>query len=238
MHDPRFVGAGLVLAEPRGRGVEPGQRAELEGSQVGQPTIDLALVEPDRLAEPLQAPGLPVHPGQLGDAVDQLEGQAPPCLEIVAERRRPGGAFLDGRPTVHELHQVEAPAQDRRVVTPGHHAGMGDIGVGQGAQQTVLAHHRVVASRWHYFGWFAQGHGVVAAGDREEIVGGAAGDEFGLDVQAGAGQARRVHEAGQGGDVETHEFPTSCSRYCAYFFSAAARRAGRCWLGQRPSTGS
>ena len=79
--------------------------------------------------------------------------------------------------------------------------------------------------------------GVVAAGDREEIVGGAAGDELGLDVQAGAGQARRVHEAGQGGDVETHEFPTSCSRYRAYFSSAAARRAGRCWLGQRPSTG-
>ena len=82
-------------AQPRRRLVDAGERSELDRLQVVQPAVDLTLVEPVRFAESLETPGLPVDPGETGDPVDQLEGQAPPGVEVGAERLGPGGPLLN-----------------------------------------------------------------------------------------------------------------------------------------------
>ncbi len=70
-----------------------------------QPPVDLALVEPVGTAEPLEAPGLPVDPGQPGDPVDQLEGQAPPGLEVGVEGRRPASSpsWIGDQPSTNSI---------------------------------------------------------------------------------------------------------------------------------------
>ncbi len=218
--------------------------------EVGEPTVHLALVKTVGSAEARQPPRLPIDPRELGDPADQLEGQVPASRELVIEGGGPGRALLNGGPAVDELHEIETAADDRRVITAGDSPGVGHVGVGQGGQQPVFAHHGLVATVRDDVGRAPQGHREASPCDLEELVGGTAGDETTGDRLAATCDPLFVHPPSKSGHVEfavnvlvvgrAHQFPTSfsnASANAAYFFFAAANRVGRCWLGQRPSTG-
>ncbi len=173
VHDPGHVVAGLMGAQPRRRGVEPGDVAELHGGEMAHPPVHLAFVESVGTAEALEATRPPVDPGQLGDAVDELEGQAPAGLEVGVERCGPAPATHRG-PAVDVLHQIEAAPHESGVVAHGQGPGVGDVGVGQRREQPVLAQHGLVAPGGDDAGRTAQGHAVPAPADLEQLVGGAA----------------------------------------------------------------
>ncbi len=248
-------------AQPLRRGVEPGDVAELHGGQMAHPPVDLALVEPVGTAETLEAPRPPVHLGQLGDAVDELERQPPARFEVGVERCGPAPA-AHRRPAVDVLHHIEAAPHELGVVAHRQRPGVGDVGVGQRGQQPVLAQHGLVAPVGDDARRTAQRHAVPAAADLEQLVRRAARDERGLDRLARPGQAVLVEELLQALEVDQpprarlvvdnrsstgsssaafpgdraggHWLATSCSRCSANFWRAAASFSGRCSVGHAP----
>ncbi len=101
--------------------------------------------KPSGRPNPSRPSAPPVDLGQLGDAVDELEGQAPAGFEVGVEGCGPT-ASAHGGPAVDELHQIEAAPHEVGVVAHGQGPGVRDVGVGQRGQQPVLAEHGLVAS--------------------------------------------------------------------------------------------
>ena len=192
VHDPRLVAAGPAPPEPVAGGVEAGEVPELEPVEVRVPAVHLALVEPVGPAQPLQAPRPPVDPGQPGDGLHQLVGQARSGLQVGVERLGPL-RLADRRPAVHQLHQVEGRPQNLGVVAGTDCGRVGDVGAGQRGQDAVLAHHGLVAARRHPPRRPAQSPAMPAPAHLEDLVGRPAGDEPARQRLALPRQALAVH---------------------------------------------
>jgi len=175
--DARLPLAGLVTAEPVGGHLQSGDVPEPDRIEVGHPPGDLAVVEAVGLAESLEADGLPVHPGQPGDTVDQLDGQPRARLEVGVERGGPLVPHAHGRPAVHQAHEVEGRPDHRVVAAGGVGLGMRHVGAVQGMQHPVLAQHGLVAALRDHTGRPAQHGAEVAPADLEDLVGRTPTDE-------------------------------------------------------------
>ena len=187
VHDPRLVDLRGPPAQPVGGDVQSGDLPEAEPLEVGEPAVDLALVEAVGPAQPLEAHGPPVHPGEAGDGIDQFEGEAPAGAEVGEERLRPLG-LADRRPAVDERHQVEVGSDHVGVVAAGDGTGMGDVRVGQCLDDPVLAQHRLVAAVGDPGRWSPEGPALPATRHLEQLVGGPAGYEPAVDGLAPAGE--------------------------------------------------
>ncbi len=219
--------SGAWDAQP-GRGlVEAGQLAGLDAIQEGRPAGHLAFVEAVGVTEVSQPLGLPVDLREPGDALHQLEGQAPAGLQVGVERLGPDAVGAHGRPAVHEAHEVEGAAEHRGVGAQGDGLGVGDVGAVEGLDDAPLAHDALVPIGHRGGRRDADGAVHVAATHLVDLVLAAAGDVAVLDRRADA-QALGVHPGGQlvhpgqGGAVVVgrvqrfsevaHRFPTSSSR--------------------------
>ena len=143
MHDRGRTGLRQVLAQP---GADVLDRLDLARLvEVPEPfeAAQLAFQVAGRLAEALQAHGLPVDGVDLDERVDQLLGDAP------AFRRRiqVGGDLGDDRLARHALHHVERRADHGLVVAHREHVGHPGRGVAQRSQQPRLAQNVVRARR-------------------------------------------------------------------------------------------
>jgi hypothetical protein len=94
VHYPRLVAPRLVVTKPRRRLVEPGQFTELEGAEMGEPAVHLAIVKTIGPTKSFEPPGLPVNVGQPRDGVDEFVGEWWTGIEIGEERFGPFG-FAD-----------------------------------------------------------------------------------------------------------------------------------------------
>ena len=114
----------------------------------------------------LEALGLPVDLRQQRDALHQLEPEAGAGLEIGVERRRP--LLVDEahrRPPVDEAHQVERPAQHRRVLAHRDRRAQGGPapGIGDPAQAAGLFGPDTVDGIAPAQGWQAWWQAAVSA---------------------------------------------------------------------------
>ena len=218
----------------------PGSSRPLIRSRKGQPSVDLAVVEAVGPSQVLQSLGLPVDLGQPSDAVDQLVGEALTGVEVGEERFGPLG-LGDGGPAVDEPHQVEGAAQHRRVVAHRDRFGVGHVGAGQGVDDPPLAEDARCPRRRCRARRDPQRRVQVAAADLVDLVLAASRDVALLERRARAGQSLGVEPAGQRLGIEdrvgAHRFPTSCSRYSAYFSRAVASFLVLVSVGHRSSLG-
>ena len=168
VHDARLVVRGPVAAQPVGGLVQAGKVAHLVGVEEGQPAVDLPFVESVRAAEALEALGAPVHPAQLGGALDQLERQAAPGLQVGVERRLPPAVHR--APPVDRLHDVERHAQHGAGVVGGDQRRVRDVGAGQRAHQPDLAQQAVDAGGVGARTGHPQHHALAAALDQVQGV--------------------------------------------------------------------
>ena len=226
VHEPGDEVDRLVRAQPRRRLVEAGQLAALDALEERGPPVDLALVEAVGPAEVLQALGLPVDLAEQRDALDQLVGQALAGVEVGVERRRPA-VGVHRRPAVDEAHQVEGAAEHRRVLAHADGRGVRHVGAVERLDDAPLAQDALVAV----------GRAPSAAGCGSRRGGRRAGSR-----RSRSGCRRRrsacssgsplparpcvVHPGREPVEVD-HRFPTSCSRYSAYFALAAASFFGQ-----------
>ena len=125
-----------VAAQPVGGLVQAGQLAHLVGVQERQPAVDLPLVESVGAAEAFETLGAPVHPAQLGRALDELERQPAAGVEVGVERRLP--AAVHRAPPVDRLHDVERHAEHVAGVVGRDQLGVRHVGAGQRAHQPDL----------------------------------------------------------------------------------------------------
>ena len=113
----------------------------------------------------------PVHFGQQGDAFHQLQRQAPACVDVGVERRRPTVTHeAHGRPSVDEAHQVEGATQDGRVGADGNGGRVGDIGAVERLDYPPLPDDSLVAARGCGRGRYAQGAVQITSADLVDLV--------------------------------------------------------------------
>src|SRR5262245_15742429 len=112
---------------------------------MGEPAVDLALVESVRATEALQSSGLPIHLAEPGDCIDQLVGEPGARAEVGIERCWPATS-IHARPAVDKFHQIEAGSEHARVVTSGDRARVRHAAVLERSQDAVFAQHRFVTS--------------------------------------------------------------------------------------------
>ena len=217
---PGCVVRGPVAAQPVGGFVEAGKVADLVAVQEGQPPVDLPLVESVRPAEAVQPLRLPVHPAQLGRALDELERQAAARGQVVVERRRP--AAVHRTPAVDRLHHVERHAEQIAGVVGGDQLGMWHIGPAQRADQSDLAQQPVDAGRVGAGAGHAQHHAMVAAMDQVQRVLRAPGQLLEDRFFAVTGSRVRVQPAPQYHCIQHPHTPLSDGRIA---FSAEMPRA-------------
>ncbi len=151
--------------------------------------------------------GLPVDPRQQGDAVDQLEGQSPPALEVGVEGRRPP-VGVHGRPAVHVAHQIEGAPEHRLVVARGDGRGMGHVGPVERLDDPPLADDPRVAGLRRGGRGDPQCAVHITSVDLVDLVLGPPGDEGVLDGCTHT-EAPLVHPRFQSFDGDHHRFPTS-----------------------------
>ena len=195
-----------------------------------------------------QALGPPVDVAEQRDALDELEGQPAPRLEVGVEGRRPQAPGGHRRPAVDEAHQVEGPPEHRLVGAHGDGLGVRHVGAVERLDDPPLAHDALVARGGRARRRDAHGAVQVAAAQLVDLVLAPPGDVAVLErrpdpeplgVEPGrqlvdVGDRRRVGlERGLLG--RAHRFPTSSSRYLAYFALAASCRLGSHCVGQMSS---
>ena len=147
VHEPGDVVDRPVRPQPRRRLVEARQLAPLDPLQERGPAIDLPFVEALRSPQVGKALRLPVDLRQQGDALDQLEGQPAPLVQVGIERRRPLTPCRHGRPAVDEAHQVKGAPQHGLVRAQRDGLGVRHVRAAEGLDDAPLAHDPLVARR-------------------------------------------------------------------------------------------
>ncbi len=189
--------------------------------------------------------GLPVDVAQQRDALDELEGEPAPLLDVGVEGGRPLAPHLHGRPAVDEAHQVEGAPEHAGVGADGHRLGVGHVGAGQRLDDAPLAHdarrRATPAPRRAGCAWRSAGRPGAArrsrSGCRPRCSCARAARPWpgpGRPSRRPACRRRRWSAPPLG---RAHRFPTSSSRYSAYFALAASWRLGSHWVGQMSSLG-
>src|SRR5439155_23338968 len=110
------------------------------------PAVDLPVVEPLGTAEVLQASRLPVDVAEEGDPLDELERESLAGLDVALERLGPATLDVHRRPAVDEPHDVEGPAQDRRVGASADRLRVWHVGAVERVDDAPLAQDAVVAA--------------------------------------------------------------------------------------------
>ncbi len=179
---------------------------------------------------------------------DELEGQAAPLLQVGVEGRRPQAPGRHRRPAVDEAHQVEGPPEHRRVGADGDGLRVRHVGPAERLDDPPLAHDALVARGGRARRGDAHGAVQVAAAQLVDLVLAAAGDVAVLERRPdpeplGVEPGRQLVHVGDRRHLHlqrrllgrAHRFPTSSSRYLAYFALAASCRLGSHCVGQMSS---
>ena len=258
---PGHVGPWLVGPQPRRRLVDPGDGPELHGRQVGQPAVDLALVE---ALGPCRIPRGPVPASRPSRAWRSRRPARRPGLAGRRGRRRRGPARWCPLGWATSRRRTPSGRSTRR--SP---SGSSQPAIARACGTSVPA--SAASSRYSRSivslrplgttaGRTPQGHAVAVPGDLEELVGGAAGDEAAgraarparvgpgrpSSARAGRGRSRcrRRHRGRLRRPVRRPRVgsaltgsPPRARGSSANFSRAAATRSGRCSVGHRPGAG-
>ena len=178
---PALKSLGVLSAQPLRRQIVARQLAarivvELPvGSELRRPSVDLPGEKIIRLAEALETDGLVIDVRQRDQPIDRGERQSVfighavergPVLDFVA-------AQLPG-PAGDEFHHIEGRADHCSVCAIAVADRMGYVGVIERAQHARFAQDRALASRRRNCGRPSQDHGLTAAIEADDHIGGAA----------------------------------------------------------------
>ena len=148
-----------------------------------------------------------------GDALDELEGETVPRVEIGVEGRRPA-VRVHRRPAVDEAHQVEGPAEHGRVLARGDRGRVRHVGPGERREDAPLAQDALVARGRRAGRRDAQGSLQIAATDLVDLVLRAPGQEALRERLGATTQAAGVHPCDEAFEID-HSFPGSMSTMLA-----------------------